>query len=330
MDFPKRTKQHKAQSDSFAILLYKLKDLGIFRNATENDYGIDFEIEIVHDDRVIGRYLKAQVKSAEEIYVRGDGIPIVSGIKQSTLLYWIELSYRVHIVAFAVDLKTEKVYHSKPLFWQATCLLDDTDSTKTIEFISHPEAGDVTHIPTQNKLQELLLKYFAFDRSITETIFAHKSILRNLKNIFSLYTDLWHYDYQCEVFEMDIFRTFLEGAQILIREVPDNVMVECNSEDAKNIFNLQYWARKTGWGGDEVTNAVAQTPMKILMPLLLDKMDYYNNLILKGKYYWLRKDIFYLKMVYNSNIPIERSHKAIQDLDVNFKFSEEKPGFFNL
>lgn len=29
MDFPKRIKQHKSQSDSFAILLYKLKDLGI-------------------------------------------------------------------------------------------------------------------------------------------------------------------------------------------------------------------------------------------------------------------------------------------------------------
>lgn len=108
MDFPKRIKQHKSQSDSFAILLYKLKDLGIFRNATENDYGIDFEIEIVHNERLIGRYLKAQVKSAEDVYIRKDGVPTVGGIKQSTLLYWAELSYRSHVVAFAVDLKTEK------------------------------------------------------------------------------------------------------------------------------------------------------------------------------------------------------------------------------
>jgi len=86
MDFPKRIKQHKSQSDSFAILLYRLRDLGIFRSATENDYGIDFEIEIIHEDKVIGRYLKAQVKGAEDLYIREDGIPTVGGIKQSTLL----------------------------------------------------------------------------------------------------------------------------------------------------------------------------------------------------------------------------------------------------
>jgi hypothetical protein len=62
MDFPKRIKQHTAQSDSFAILLYQLRKAGIFRNVTEHDYGIDFEIEIVHRDRVICRYVKAQVK----------------------------------------------------------------------------------------------------------------------------------------------------------------------------------------------------------------------------------------------------------------------------
>jgi hypothetical protein len=38
MDLPKRIKQHKAESDSYAILLYKLKDLGIFRNVTSSDY----------------------------------------------------------------------------------------------------------------------------------------------------------------------------------------------------------------------------------------------------------------------------------------------------
>ncbi|TOP03863.1 hypothetical protein CGH23_24110, partial [Vibrio parahaemolyticus] len=64
MDLPKQIKQHKAESDSYAILLYKLRDVGIFRNMTENDYGIDFEIEFVKNGKVIGHYLKAQVKSS--------------------------------------------------------------------------------------------------------------------------------------------------------------------------------------------------------------------------------------------------------------------------
>ena len=70
MDLPTRTKQKKAESDSYAILIYKLRNVGIFRNMTESDYGIDFDIEFVADDSVTGRYIKAQVKSAEKLFVR--------------------------------------------------------------------------------------------------------------------------------------------------------------------------------------------------------------------------------------------------------------------
>ena len=45
MDFPRRIVQHKNESDSFAIILYRLRNIGIFRNMTEHDYSIDFEIE---------------------------------------------------------------------------------------------------------------------------------------------------------------------------------------------------------------------------------------------------------------------------------------------
>ena len=46
MNFPKVIIQHKHESESFAIILYQLRELGIFRNITESDYGIDFEMEI--------------------------------------------------------------------------------------------------------------------------------------------------------------------------------------------------------------------------------------------------------------------------------------------
>ncbi|WP_194573730.1 DUF4365 domain-containing protein, partial [Vibrio anguillarum] len=88
MDLPNQIKQHKAESDSYAILLYHLRDVGIFRNVAENDYGIDFEIEFVEDGRVVGNYIKAQVKASENLVIRNsDSVPTISGIKQSTLNY---------------------------------------------------------------------------------------------------------------------------------------------------------------------------------------------------------------------------------------------------
>jgi hypothetical protein len=106
MDLPERTKQRKAESASYAILLYKLRDIGIFRNLTENDYGIDFEIELVLDESVTGRYFKAQVKSAEEVHVRkSDDVPTVSGIKQSNaeLLVRTQLQDPCHRIRCGLD-----------------------------------------------------------------------------------------------------------------------------------------------------------------------------------------------------------------------------------
>lgn len=55
MEYSKRIKQHKNKSDSFIIVQYKLKDIGFFRNMTEHDYGIDFEIEVVIGTSVQGK-----------------------------------------------------------------------------------------------------------------------------------------------------------------------------------------------------------------------------------------------------------------------------------
>jgi hypothetical protein len=327
MDFPKRIKQHKSQSDSFAILLYKLKDLGIFRNATENDYGIDFEIEIVFKDRVIGRYLKAQVKSAEELYIRADEKPTVGGIKQTTLSYWTELCFRTHVIVFAVDLKTEKIYFTKSIFWQATTLLDGSEKSKTIEFLpaidlskgfpsKTPEEAKTLE-KTENFLSTTLIQKIAFQSSIVDILYAHKSILRNIHAVYELYTDTWHYDAWTEVQALDIFKTVLECAKILIDEVPKN---DLSDEEYKNLFNFEYWAQITDWSHDEVSNEVAKKPLKIILPLLLDKIQYYSTLVLNGAYYWIHKDIPYLKLIFKTAIPEERTHENM--IHINYDSTE--------
>lgn len=64
MQLPTRILQHKAESDSYAILLYKLRNIGIFRNVNESDYGIDFEIEIVHGSNFTRKYFMVNENGA--------------------------------------------------------------------------------------------------------------------------------------------------------------------------------------------------------------------------------------------------------------------------
>ncbi len=320
MDFPKRKQQHKSQSDSFAILLYRLKELGIFRSFTENDYGIDFEIEIILKENVIGKYLKAQVKSAQKVKIRKrDNIPTISGIKQSTLLYWAELSFKSPVVVFAVDLKTEAIYYTKSVFWQATKLIDDTNKSKTIEFLPALELPNTEDNITKKKMEgfitSLLVKKIAYDPSISDIIFAHKTILRSLKNIFDMYTDTWHYDAWTEVQSLDIFKTTLDCSIYLI-ELPKEID-GVDADDLKNLLSFDYWAKKTNWSGDEVSNEIAKIPLKIILPLLLSRISYFSNMILDAKTYWQHKDIAYLKLVHSIKIPENLDHESITDISYN-------------
>jgi hypothetical protein len=292
VEFPERIKQKKAESNSYAILLYKLRNVGIFRNVTENDYGIDFEIEVVIDGSIRGRYFKAQVKSAEEIYVRKDGIPTVGGINQSTLNYWCELSSRTHVLAYAVDLQSERVYASRPLFWQASALLDSSEKSKTIEFL--PNADNET----------LLAATFfgAFSPSVPDITYAQTTALRRSRDFFSLYADVFHYDLGSDLQHPEVFRTFLDVCRILIRYRQDEL--DLPGEDKKHAFSFAYWAQKSDNSGAEVICVVAREPMKAMMPFLLKELAEYRARVLAAAYYWSYKNMPFLDLVYKTPFPL--------------------------
>lgn len=319
MDFPKRTKQHKAESDSYAILLYKLKDVGIFRNLTDNDYGIDFEIELIDDGKAKGKYIKAQVKSSEDLTIRKiDSTPTVGGIKQSTLSYWAELSYKTHVIAYAVDLKTENIYISKPLFWQSIKLLDGGKSSKTIEFVSH---NDDCHaiIPA------IFTKLYAHSPSLMDEIYNHKMALKHLKQFFNLYADIFHYDLLMPVNELDVFETFLEVCHILLcpLSLKDDDLTE---DEQKHLYSFSFWQGITEQnGGEDVANYVAQKPMKILLPNLLKALAKYEKMVFDSKYYWKHKSTTYLKLVYDNPIPDVYEHEAL--IDLGYDASRKDGGF---
>ena len=238
MDLPNRIKQHKNESDSYAILLYKLREIGIFRNYTENDYGIDFEIEIVRKEKVTGRYLKAQVKSSIDLTIRQkDSVPTVGGIKQSTLLYWAELSYKTHVIAYAVDLKTENIYLSKPLFWQVTALLENSKKTKTIEFLPNKDEHN-------SKVALVLTGVFASSPSLMDEIYNHKMALKYLSQFFTLYADVFHYDAPAPVGEIDVFEVFLEVSRVLLwsKQIDFDGL---NADEKKYLYDYSYWKQVT-------------------------------------------------------------------------------------
>ncbi|MBP8073813.1 MAG: DUF4365 domain-containing protein, partial [Bacteroidia bacterium] len=137
------------------------------RNFTENDYGIDFEIELVQDDKVIGHYVKVQVKSKKEKLTLKDGTPSISGIEQSTLYYWSQLSYKANVHVIAVDLTKEEIYFSEPIFWQAIKLLSNDDSTKTV-YLKKANKG--------SKIVDQLMHEFS-QPTIPEILFSHKHAL---------------------------------------------------------------------------------------------------------------------------------------------------------
>lgn len=318
MKLPIRTKQKKAESESYAILLYKLRRLGIFRNLTESDYGIDFEVEVILDETVTGRYIKAQVKSAEKIFVRAsDNVPTVGGIKQSTLAYWCELSYRTHVVAYAVDLTNELVYVSNPVFWQATKLIDESGKSKSIEFIPATKK-----IP-QDTLVEVMSVANALSYSVPDTIYALTVAFRYLEQFFQLRVDAFHYDAGTELEHPEVFRAFLEVCSILLAWNKDNANLP--KADKKHMFSYDHWARKWGASTADITCFGARAPMKALLPMLVDKLNFYKTAILSGVYYWNSKNPQFLKLAYNTPLPTATDDKTFDDWGYRYQQVSRRP-----
>lgn len=325
MKLPNRIIQHKAESDSYAILVYKLRSIGIFRNVTESDYGIDFEVEIVDGEDVTGYYYKAQVKSSEKLYIRKkDKIPVVSGIKESTLYYWTELSYKTHVIVYAVDLKTETIYFSRPIFWQATKLINGNDKSKSICFIKDEDVN----IKAKDLFAVISSKIFALSPSVSDEIHNHKMALKHLKQFFELYVDVFHYDYHCEVHNIDGFKTLLDVCKVLLWYTNfDNI--DLKGHDKKYLYSFEYWVKKSGdnVSDDEVTNYSAQFPVKTLLPLLIKELAHLRKQVFLGKYYWSIKNRTYLRLVYETTLPINTNHELLQEWGYNFDKYQGGLGF---
>ena len=316
MNFPQQIQQHKNESDSFAIILYKLRNLGIFRNVTAQDYGIDFEIELVEDGRVCGHCVKVQVKSSENLYKDKDERPSIGGIKQTTLRYWAELSYSIPVIVLCVDLKTETIYSTGAIFWQAVSLLDATDSTKSIKF------------KKEISIDELIdeIRKIAKGYSLREELLAHKWLLRNINDIFELYMGSWWYDAYCQTLDLTVFKSFLDNAKVIF--APFVSMYKKYEKNFNQLFSYDYYYRKSDFDGPY--NRVVYDGLKLFFILFLKMLDFLRSQVIASGYYWAYNDDDYLKLVVGTKVPTFEDEEELKKFKYDEYFNKEKKtGWFD-
>ena len=309
MNFPQQIRQHKNESDSFAIILYKLRELGIFRNITAQDYGIDFEIELVEDGRVSGHCVKVQVKSSENLHIGADGRPTIGGIKQTTLRYWAELSFSIPVIALCVDLKHETVYMTEPLFWQAITSLDATERSKTIYFNKETDIDTIIE-----SLRDIANGY-----SLREELLAHKWLVRNIDKLFGMYDDSWWYDRGSQNVEIDLFKTFLENAKVFLSPL---IKMDKKARAYETLLSYDYYYVKSDY--DEPYNYVVYDGLKLFFMGFLKMMDLYRTRILASGYFWVYNDDDYFRMVAETEIPTFDDEEKLKDFNHEEFFSKGK------
>ena len=314
MKLPKRTKQHRSEDRSLAILKYKLGDLGIFRDQGTNDYGIDCELELVQGDQVTGRIVKAQVKSSDGVTPRKDGTPTVGGIKQSTLNYWCEHSFNANVLAFLVDIENEDIYLSQPIFAQASRLIDGSERSKTIEFQEMSPALDLVTLK------------LAIAPRIGEVVAAHSAALRNIDKFLELLVGAYHYDAPMEIHDPEHFAELLESAAVLLWDKAHILWSE--KADRRGWTSDDYWKHKSeAQGFDGISFYASREPLVTILPALFTELHRLQCETMAAKYYWAFKNPNYLKLVYKHDIPQSISAEELREIGYTQERFHRKSGW---
>jgi hypothetical protein len=227
-----------------------------------------------------------------------------------------------------VDLKGEHIYVSRPIFWQATALINGDTKTKSVQFVRTVDKKDEKAI--RDVVPAVLAQAFALSPSLPDVIYSHKIAMRYLKQFLSLYVDVFHYDAHCEIHDVDALKTLLESCRILLWDVNlDSINLE--NHEKRFLYSFDYWVKNSGdWATDEVTNYSAQVPVKALVPLLIAELKRLRCLVFQGKYYWAHKDRTYLRLVYETELPFDSEHETLRDWGYQFEKHQNQVIGFSL
>jgi hypothetical protein len=286
-EFPKRVTQHKNETKALAIFLYHLRDFGIVRDIRESDYGIDLEYEYVLNDRVVGRHLKIQLKAINKINRKN---PKVSGLKQSTLNYWAELSYRVNVIVVGVNTIREELYLTFPVFWDAIAQIDNTKKSKSISFVKNEGNCEAAAI---------LIHHIALIPTINEILLAQKNTLGRIKEIIEFCSESIYSDQFLEFEEFIELKRLLDDSRILLWRANIKRKFE-KYDESSDWYELAFFKKNTKdgtlkhWDMKEKLNAIVTELFKELIRL--------REKVLNSFCYWVVKDQDYLELVYTYNV----------------------------
>lgn len=296
------TKQE--ENISFAIITRKLEKAGLFRIENQCDYGIDADLEIADSKGFsTARRLKLQIKSSQLNHRRSNGHITFGGIKQTTLEYWAETSRRILLVGIFVDLETEEIYVSEPLFWQSTQLIDGKDIAED-DNNSHKRTVDFGSCSNIDK-NIAKLKRISELCAIDEFVVSHKWILSKLYDIMSMYENSSGSDPFMESEDSGLFSEFLFHFGKLYDWY-------CEMQTESNRLNKRYFETEAYQSNyDMLTYSNIYGALSSLFPKLKNVLDYFRQDILNGGYYWIDRDPMYLKLVFKNTLPEDISFDAI-------------------
>lgn len=232
------------------------------------------------------------------------------------LYYWTELSYKTHVILYAVDLKTEIIYLSRPIFWQAASLINGDEKTKTIDFL--PELAKTEDRKVRELMPAVFTIEFALSPSLPDLIYSHKTALRYLKLFLGLYVEVYQYDGHVEIHDPDVLKTLLDTCRVLLWDSKFE-SAGLSEEDHKHLYSFDHWVRNSGeWATDEVTNFSAQTPLRVLLPPLVKELKALRRRVFESKYYWRFKDRPYLRLVYETALPNDATDETLRKWGYEF------------
>lgn len=296
-DFPRRVRQHKIETKALAIFMYHLRNYGgIIRDLRENDYGIDLEYEFVSGEHVVGRFLKIQLKGFDGIKNRN---PRIRNLKQSTLNYWAQVSYRVNTIVVGVDVASERIYFTFPVFWDAISEIDNTKKRKSISFVNIGHNSETVDVADSNEAAAILIHHMALIPSIGELLLVHKNILARIDAILEFCSDCVYNDQFLEFEEFYELKRLLDDASVLLWRANIEKRFE-GYDKTYSWHSLDFFRKNTRDGRLKYWDM--RDKLDVIVVALLQELVSLRKKTIGSLCYWLVQDKNYLELVYKSNL----------------------------
>ena len=219
-------------------------------------------------------------------------------MKQSTLNYWAELSYRVNTIVVGVDVVRERIYFTFPVFWDAISGINHTNERKSIAFANMGRSSANTDIDL-NQAAAILIHHMALIPTVGELLLRHKNILARIGEIIELCSVCIFNDQFLEFEEFDELRRLLDDSNALLWRQDIQKALE-GSDKKCNWHNLDFFRANTRdgtlryWDMPDKLNSIVISLFRELASL--------RTKTLNGFCYWLVKDKDYLEVVYKHNV----------------------------